>query len=236
VAVSKTLILTSHPREWHELAAITCATHAKYADAQGYDYHADCSNLSAPNTLPWWGEKPKGAIPIRGFRKLDLMLYYLDPEKCGRQYDWVVWLDADLLVTNYAIPIAKWTDQTPCGLVLPYDANGHNATVIMAKNTDLTYDFLWACNNAGRTMFIRHDWAEMEAMRYFLQTPPYDYLATYFSVKALCGMPRGQYPIPGRVMDKYTWAPGDFALHLSALSLEKRIGIASYIVEELKLL
>lgn len=233
--MSDILIVTSYPPAWRDLAAITCASHKKYADRHGYDYHADCSDIRAPLRLPNWGAGVSGHIPIRGFVKLDLMLHFLDPKSCKREYEWVVWLDNDLLVTNCEIPLSRWT-QYDAPLILPYDANAHNATVIMAENTDLTYDLLWACNNAGRSFFLHEDWAEMSALRLFLQTPPYAGMAHYVSVKELCGMPPNVYPIPERVRLKYEWEPGDFAVHFSALSLEKRVAMAKEWVERLGLL
>lgn len=234
----RVLVITSYPQSWAELAAITCATHKKWADRHGYDYYADCSDVSAPSRSPEWRAKAEGYIPIRGFIKLDLMLHFLDSASCRKEYDWVVWIDADALITNYDVSLERWTKPGTHDLVLPYDANGHNVTVIMARNTELVFDFLWACNNAGRSMFIKHDWAEMEALRYFLQTPPYFGMAGYYSVKELCAMPPDQYAphVPKRVSQKYEWSEGDWCLHFSALPLAKRIELASKYAEELKLL
>lgn len=206
----------------------------RYADKQGYDFVANVSDVHGPVRTPHWGEGVSGYIPIRGFIKLDLMLHYLDKESCRREYDWVVWLDADLLVTNVCIGLDDCMHARP--LVVPFDANGINATVIMAKNQVLVRDLLWAANNAGRTMFLRHDWAEMESLRYFLQTPPYKDVVEYASVKHLCAMPPGVYPIPDVTRKKYEWEPGDFAVHFSALSVEKRTEMAREYVDRLGLL
>lgn len=194
-----------------------------YADRHGYDFHADCSEISAPARSPMYGAGVEGYLPIRGFVKLDLMLHFLDPEACRRDYDWVVWLDADMLITNPTIALDKWM-KSP--LVLPFDANGINATVIMARNMPLVRDLLWAANSAGRTMFLQHQWAEMEALRYFLQTPPYAGMCAYYSVKELCAMPDHTYPIPAVTVQKYEWTPGDFAVHFSAMSVEARVEYA----------
>jgi len=207
---------------------------AKYAAKHGYDFHTDVSNISAPVRSPEWGAPVTGYIPIRGFIKLDLMLHFLDPESCKREYDYVAWLDADMLITDYEkpLPLNDW------GVVLPYDANGHNATVIVASKYRYARDFLWACNNAGRTMFLKHDWAEMEAMRYFLQTPPYSWegFAVYHSVAELCAMPPDVYPIPDVTRKRYEWTSESFAVHFSALSLELRVQMAKEWTERLGLL
>lgn len=145
-----------------------------------------------------------------------------------------MWLDADLLITNPAITLedlwyqaVKWPMEQK--IVLPYEHNGHNATVIMARSCDLVYDFFWAANNTGRKLFLGHDWVEMEAMRYFAQTPPYDNLIAYLSAKKLCPILHTEYieaGLPERVSSKYGWAEGDFALHLSALHIDRRVELA----------
>jgi len=230
----RVLIVSSAAPDWKPLTDITWATMAKYAARHGYDFHTDVSNVVALARSPMWGEGVTGYMPIRGFIKLDLLLHFLDEQSCRREYDRVCWLDADMLITNYKKPLPPNERE----IILPYDANGHNATVIMVRNTARVRSFLWACNNAGRTMFLKHDWAEMEAMRYFMQTPPYwgPELVDYVSVKTLCAMPPGVYPIPDVTRKQYEWADGDFAVHFSALPLEIRVQMAREWTDRLGLL
>jgi hypothetical protein len=234
------LIVSSSASEHAPYTDITWATQRKYAERHGYDFVADVSNVAAKDEPTHFGQQSLGYLPLRGFIKLDLLLHYLDPVSCQREYDWVVWLDSDLLVTNYDIPISQWTEirenNDDGTLVLPYDANGHNATVIIANNNDLVYDFLWACNSIGRKYYLRDSWAEMNAMRFFAQTEPYNYLVLYRSIKELCGMPPNAYGIPRRVAAKYEWSKGDFAVHFSAMSTEDRAKFARKYADELGLL
>jgi hypothetical protein len=118
---------------------------------------------------------------------------------------------------------------SPKPLIIGYDHNGHNTTVISARSSELMQQFMWAANNTGRKLFMDHDWVEMEAMRYFLMTPPYQDMVTYISCKRLCPILAAEYVdagLPLAVSGAYGWEPGDFALHLSALPIERRIELA----------
>ena len=225
---SDTLVITSYPPRWQQLAEVTCATHKAYADAHGYDYFADCSDLQ--DSYYNYDLRTHFKVGIAGFIKMDLFLHFLP------KYQSVVWLDADLLVTNKAVPVQSF--RSP-GVTVPFDHNGINATVIIANSTDLVYDFFWAVNNTGRKLFLGHDWKEMEAMRYFSQTPPYDKLLTYYSIKELCPILADEYieaGLPRKVSGKYGWVPGDWTMHLSALPLEVRIDRARYYADAMALL
>jgi hypothetical protein len=240
-AAERILVCSSYPPSWGELASYSGASHRAWAERHGYDYHADCSDRSWPAHSPEWGALARGRLPLRGFIKLDLLLHFLDATACGTDYAWVVWLDSDLIVTNPEIPLGRWTaplepyrrehDGRTSGadVVMPYDYNGNNATVIVARNTDAAYNYLWSSNDAGRTMFVRHDWAEMEAMLRFRLAPPYDGIVHAVSAKELCALHPGEYaPLPQRRTRAYEWEPGDFAVHLAALSLPRRVELARH--------
>jgi hypothetical protein len=169
------------------------------------------------------------------------MLHFLDAAICGTHYDWVVWLDSDLVVTNPDIPLTRWTDEiapyrreragetSGADVIMPYDYNGNNATVIIARNTDAAYNYLWSSNDAGRVMFLKHDWAEMESLLRFRLAPPYDCIVHAVSAKELCALHPGAYePLPKRRTAPYEWAAGDFAVHLAALPLPRRVQLAQH--------
>jgi hypothetical protein len=167
------------------------------------------------------------SMGIRGFVKFDLMLHYFD------RYKYLCWIDADCLITNPGIPLESFRSN---GVTIGYDHNGIHSTIFQAHATPLVYDFFWACNNTGRKFFLAHDWHEMESMRYFSQTPPYDKLLSYRSIKELCpilGPEYVQFGLPARVSAKYSWEPGDFSCHLSAMPLERRIQMAQQVLERI---
>lgn len=225
----KVCLVSSAPREWQALTDITWASHKAYAERHGYDYHADVSSKMDDYQNYVTGKTER--IPIRGFIKFELLLYFL------KDYEWVVWLDADLLVTNPAIPIEHFTMNVPHGIITGYDFNGTHTTVIMARNHPTVRKFLHACNSIGRRLFLNHPWHEMESFKHFAEQPPYKGLIGYRSAKELCAILADEYvPFgnPLSVSGEYKWAPGDFALHLSALPTEKRVELAREYAEKVK--
>ena len=165
-------------------------------------------------------------VPIRGFVKFDLLLHFLP------HYKYVVWLDADLIVTDHRLDMVDMLFFSY--VVVGYDWNSFNSTVIACRSTDAVWAYLWACNNTGRNMFLDHGWHEMQALKYFAEFPPYNNLIGYESCKKLAAILPEEYEphgVPRRVMEPYAWAPGDFAVHLSALSLPRRIELANFFKE-----
>ncbi len=231
---------------WADLAEITWATQRKYCEIHGYDFHGDVSDIWAPVGNPKLGSPQGDPAPIKYFIKFVLFQHFLDPDACGKEYDWVVWMDSDLVITNYEIPLEKFfnihagTDEDEKwggDIILTNDVNGLHATVIMMRRTPHTLGFAWANGNAGKTYFQQDGWGDQLSMRMFLDYPPYSELVHFHSVKALCAMPPGIYPIPPRVRHLYEWDKEEsLALHLSALSLEKRIEIATDYVTRYALL
>lgn len=190
-------------------------------------------------------EPPGPSAPIKYFIKFLLFEHFLNPESCQQEWDWICWADSDTVISNYDIPLEKFfngrlgtSDEDPAlgDIVLSRDVNGLHATMIMMRRTALTLGFSWACGNAGKTYWQRDGWGDQLAMRFFLMTPPYASLIRYHSIKELCAMPPDTYPIPKIARRIYEWEPGDFCLHLSALSIGKRIEIAKKVVTEQRLL
>ena len=231
--------------DWQDLAAYTCATHRKYCEMHGYSYKLDTSDIWEP-TKPTHRGQPMGpSSPIRYAVKFRLFQHYLDPDSCKEEWDAVVWLDSDLLVCNYNIPLEKFLNSQPGtddasahlgDIILTYDPNGLHATVIMMRRSDLTLGFAWANGNAGDTLYRGHDWSDQLSQRFFLMTPPYRDLIWYHSIKSLCAMPPDVYPIPKRVRRHFEWEEGDFAVHFSAMSIPQRIKLAQDYCERLALL
>lgn len=235
--------------EWEDLAELTWATQRAYCAKHNYAFHGDISDVWDNVASPWHHTPPPIAYaPIRHFQKIRLMLHYMTPEKCRQNYSHVVWLDADALVTNYDVPITKWTntlgatsddgpdDVREGDLVLPFDVNGLHPTVIIARASTQMRGMFWAMTEAGQRLYQLHDWSENLALRFFLASPPYQQAIHWHSAQTLCAMPPNIHPMPPDVRAQYTWTPESWTLHLSALSLEKRIAIAREYIERLGLL
>lgn len=236
--------------EWLDLAAITCATHRAYCDRHGYDYHLDISDIYERVRPTKRGEPIGQSVPIKYKIKFLLFEHFLQPESCGKDYDWVVWLDSDLLITNYEIPLEKFFNSKRAAdglgpdnlgflgdVILTHDVNGLHATVIMVRRTPYGLGYVYFNRDAGMRYFMEDDWSDQLSQRMALQTPPYSRLIWYHSIKALCAMPPGIYTqIPRDAREIYEWSEGDFALHLSALPLATRVEIAQQYVDRLGLL
>lgn len=223
----RTLIISSASADWNALTDVTFSRMAAYAKLHGYEFFPWKSDPKDYWMNP--GSRQREHLPVKGFVKMDLFLRFL-PE-----FDRVVWLDADLVITDFEPSIDALTWGSLSELIIGYDWNAHNTTVIVARSTPRMYDFMWSVNNTGRKLFLGHDWVEMEAMRYFLQTPPYEDMVTYISCKRLCPILHKEYidaGVPERVSEKYGWEPGDFAVHLSALHIERRAELARSFAEQ----
>lgn len=224
VPSSDLICVTSFPPAWSELAAITTASHKAYCDASGYDYDAEEADLYDRRVSPTFdGQGPY--VGIRGFHKFNRILHFMP------MYRWVLWLDADLVVTNpEKDPARLLSNGRVSPVVVGFDWNSFNSTVIMVRSQPSTQAFFWACNNTGRDMFLYHPWHEMQSMKYFAQFAPYaPGFIGYESCKKLAAVLPEMYEpagVPRPIMEPYAWEPGDFAVHLSALSLEKRIELA----------
>lgn len=250
----KTLIISSIPPrkpgvpgpQWADLAEITWATQRKYAERHGYDFHGDVSDIYERVRPTRRGEPMGDYVPIKYKIKFLLFQHFLQPEQCGKEYDWVVWMDSDLLITNYEVPLEKFFNGYDASapprmmgdIVLTHDVNGLHATVIMLRRTAETLGYVYFNAEAGMRYFMLDDWSDQLSQRMALQTPPYSHLVWYHSVKTLCAMPPGRYTqIPEAARRIYEWDKDDsLALHLSALSIPERIDIAQRYVKELNLL
>ena len=229
--------------EWADLASLTWATQRAYCDRHGYDFHGDVSDIWDNVASPWQHTPPPIAYaPIRHFQKIRLMLHFMTPERCRQNFDWVCWLDADLVIGDYDTPLTKWTntrgadsgeEQVYGGdFILPWDVNTYHPTVMMARCTTQMRALMWAMTEAGQRLYHLHDWSEHMALKFF-SYPPYRDAIHQHSAKVLCAMPPGVHPMPDDVRALYEYEEGvSFALHLSAMSIEKRIELARAFIAE----
>lgn len=230
--------------EWADLAAVVQPTHEAYCARHGYGYKMDESDVWDKVGSPWIDQKPSvDSAPIRHFNKLRLMQHYMTPEKCRREYDWVVWLDADLVIGDYDTPLTKWMNQGRAStgveepmlgdLIIPFDPNTVHPTVIMMRSTTLMRGLVWAMTEAGQRMYHQHDWSEHLAFKFFVQWQPYAGVLWQHSAKVLCAMSPGIYPMPPDVRASYEYEEGvSWSLHLSALPIAKRIELAQAFIAE----
>jgi len=141
--------------------------------------------------------------------------------------DWMHWSGTDTLITNFNQKLEDIIDET-YQVIICGDCFALNNDSFFVKNSRVGRGFLKWILSVHDT-YINHYWFEQQAMIDFFQSAP---LAKDV-IKVL----------PQRVMNSYlyhlypsqphvditghdgNWQPGDFMLHLPALSLEKRIEI-----------
>lgn len=236
---------THKPPYWSDLAEITVATQKKYCALHGYDHHLDVSDA-----MDFVSSAEPGAVPklerIRYRVKFDLMAHFMSPDRCGKAYDWVCWLDGDVLMTNYDVPLTKFLGQGKAStgtedgqlgdLILPYDCNSLHPTVIAARCTTRMRGLMFELTGIGWKLFGTKEWSDNYGLRFAIATPPYRDFVWWHSARELCAQAPGLYPIPADVRAEYEWYEGSLSLHLSALPLSRRIEIAKQYVDKLALL
>ena len=170
------------------------------------------------------------------------MLDYMTPERCRQNYDWVCWLDADLVIGDYDTPLTKWTNTRGADsgeemvyggdFILPWDVNTYHPTVMNGALHDADARDHVGDDGSGQRLYHLHDWSEHMALKFF-SYPPYRDAIHQHSAKVLCAMPPGVHPMPDDVRALYEYEEGvSFALHLSAISIERRIELARAFIAE----
>lgn len=232
--------------QWADLTALTWAVMRKYCAKWGYSFRGDVSDISLPLVSPYV-DRPASAPQsrIRYIVKFMLMLHWLDRSRCQQEYDAVVWLDSDLVIVDFDIPLTKFLnsrgadyenpEEVAMGdLIVPWDINTIHPTVIMARSTQLMRDLFWALTEAGDRLWRSHEWNDHMALKQFMHERPYRDALWQHSAQVLCAQVPGLYP---PFSPLYEFKEGtSWALHLSAMSLEKRIELAQQYVEKYGLL
>lgn len=233
--------------QWDDLTQYTWATMRKYCDKHGYGFHGDISDAYQSISSPeLYRPLAVAKAPIRYMVKFALMQQFMTPEICLREWDYVVWVDADCLVTNYDIPITKFINQGRAStgvydpllgdLILAWDQNSLHPTVIMARCTTLMRGLMWELNGIGWRLFGTQEWVDNLSLRFAIATPPYQGAVWWHSARDLCAQHPGLYPMPKDVAKMCEWNEESWTLHLSALPIVKRIELAKEYIERLGLL
>lgn len=237
-------------QSWADLHEIIGPNHRKYCERWGYDYHLDVSDIWEQVRPTKRGAPIGDLVPIRYKIKFLLFQHFLDPDSCKKEYDWIVWFDSDLLITNFDIPLEKFfngklasdglgpNEQGFVGdIQLTFDVNGLHATVIMMRRSAYTLGYAYANAESAMRYFLEDDWSDQLTQRFELATPPYAWLIWWHNVRFLCAMHPGIYKqIPEGARKIYEWDEKEsLALHLSALPIPTRIKIAKEYIERLGL-
>jgi hypothetical protein len=166
------------------------ANRQEYAERHGYALQL--SRVSEDMTRPTsWGR-------IRFIRR---MLY---------QYEWVFYMDADVLVTNMSVALESFLDRK-YDIIMCLDFGGNvQAGNILARDTRWTRSFLDEVYSY--TQFILDEWVEQRAIIEYLNKHP-DWKE---HIKVLPQRAFNSFPVERFYnVSQAAWHPGDFLVHFA---------------------
>jgi hypothetical protein len=128
-------------------------------------------------------------------------------------YDYIMWIDGDVLVTNQDRKIEEFINLLPTDkfLLIGHDFQGLNAGVFVIRNCPLALDFLadaWNRPELARVLFH-----EQTAMTDLLATPKYNGQAQVIPHQFINIMNAYDY----RMDPSVHWLPGDFCIHFAGI-------------------
>jgi hypothetical protein len=194
-------VISLYSENMQAVADLTIPSHVRFADK--YGWHQDAVLADQENSL---------------WEKLNLISHYLE-----KDYKSVLWLDADVLITNPK-PITWILEENHAADVfLTADVNGLNAGVMFIRNTPWSKAFFYACSNHGKTLFGDRPNGEQQALQHFSSVYPYAGIVHYVPQRELNSYHPDAYDYPNCRLA--SWQSGDFALHLPSLPNEDRVEI-----------
>ena len=139
--------------------------------------------------------------------KIPLLQKYLP------DYDYIMWIDGDVLITNQDRKINEFIDLIDPGkfLFIGRDFQGLNAGVFIIKNCPEALEFLsevWTREDMARKLFH-----EQTAMTDLLATPKYNGKVQIIPHQFINIMNAYDYRMDPRVH----WMPGDFCIHFAGI-------------------
>lgn len=178
---------------YRQTVRLCVASQEAHAKQHGYTRITDESAYDATRAHSW------SKIPL--FRK------YLG------KYDYLVWIDADVLIMNQDRKIEEFIRLLPDSkfLLIGRDVNNLNAGIFVMKNCPLAHEFLEDVWN--KTQYLNHEWWEQAAIIDLYGSPKYK---SGFEV-----IPRKYISIMNafdfRIDSKVHWRPGDFCIHFAGI-------------------
>ena len=120
-------------RNFNDVAALTWPNHQRYAQRHGYTAREN-SALLDPSRPPAWSK-------IRAVESM------LDLQQQQQQCDWILWLDADVVIMNSTIPLET---------LIPTDPNVH--LIVTADRRFTANSGVWLLRNSDWSRQFLRDW------------------------------------------------------------------------------
>ena len=189
------------------LGAITGPNKAAYCQAHGYDWLPQDTGFIADRPVAW--------------SKIHFLRQILP------RYDWVMWSDADSLITNPAISLGTLVDQ-PADLLITRDQNGVNTGSFLIRNSPWSRRFLDQAWEIPSTPGYK--------ARYELWTDRMWENRAFLILLGLHECRRHSRILPQRSLNSYppeltaagpdsAHRPGDFVIHLPGIDNAARLSL-----------
>ena len=199
----KQAIITLYTESMQSVTDLTIPSHIEFATTN--NWHQDAVLVEPDNCL---------------WEKMQLICDYLN-----KDFDTVLWVDADAMITNPKLQIDWILDKNKnADVFLTADINGLNAGIMYIRNTNRAKQFFYSCTNYGKTLYSDRPNGEQQAIRHFSLAYPYEGIVHYMDdQRHLNSYWEGAYQYP--LCEKAHWSYGDFILHLPGTPNERRVEI-----------
>lgn len=180
--------------EYKKTVSLCTQSQEAYALRHGYTRIIDESVYDAGRPFPW--------------SKILLVQKYL------ADYDFLVWMDADVLVTNPEIKIEVFLSMMKPGafMFLGHDFQNLNTGVFVMRNCPLAHEFLIDVWN--KTEYIHHIWWEQAAIiDLWKNSEKYQPCIDILPYEHINILNAFHY----QVSPKVHWLPGDFCIHFAGI-------------------
>lgn len=203
----------------------TLASFIKYAADWSYDFHL--------YTKPFDNSRPTA------WGKIKAMLELLNTNK----YDWCVWIDDDIYITNPSIPLEKFIQEygKTAHLIIsaqkckPITSTDINTGLFFIKNSEWSKDLLQKIWDIGNNRYNKETGSfwEQSALAELMETKTYKDSPYIARIPARIIQSLLTLLFKGDTSDQGQWQPGDFAAHLAGANEDIRVWITKQFEENI---
>ena len=182
-----------------------------YAHKQGYEY------------ICWEYD----LVPLEYSVYYNKILAIHQALKCNMNFDWILYLDSDAIVTNINIRIEDIIAQHPGKeIIYARDKNGANNGVALIKNTPMMLDYLQECFTAKQ--YFHTQTPEQAAMIFTAMSDKYKDKLGWETMQFFNGYLKKYKNMPH---DEPVWNDESFILHLQRYPNKERCRIFRKILD-----
>jgi len=172
--------------EYQQNIGLCTQTQEEYAQFHGYTRITDESVYDSSRPFSW--------------SKILLIKKYLS------EYDYLLWMDADVMVTNINFKLDSYVMEPEKFMMIGIELNDINAGVFLIRNCDRSFEFLdkvWTCSQ-----YIQDPWCEQAAMIHLLPQFTDMQIISREDSHTFNSYDPSTEPV-------FPWTSGDFAIHFT---------------------